>query len=857
MDDYYNDAREGQEEYYTIEYFENFKDPTTGVVTGRYKAYQYKKGEETEIKGVMYDHDGYTIVGWLENETDVYYKVGSKYTGNVGNLKLYAVWKLNGYLVTFNANVKEGDSYRGETASITAQYNETKQFPENGYEYPGYIFKYWSDKEGTKQYRPGDEFKNLSLVNDTTVTLYAQWEECKHDPSAEYPATFTYTSSGNVITLNCSCKAFSETATVKAENTTYDTHEHSAHVVYSGSNWGLEISYLKDDVSIDHDPTNAGSYKAQIECGGKMAFIEYTISKAKLQRPSKPIISVNETTLTVTPVGNEPVANIEPKYQLKYYIGEEPDEISWSDNTSYVLNNAYTSYYIEVYYPESENYKASAIIMSDATYYIGKVEITVVCDDNIDYQLVQPSEDELIQTGLTISVSAKPGYYLTSQFSFSTNCEKGGNPWECTVRPIVIREEYLISNIPDGSKLEITISGASLQTTITATVQKGQIFSGVQGASSATITNDAAFTSFFTLSNYDSGAYEGLSLEFGTALPVGTTVIMAENGRYWYYRVSESPVTKILLSDMKAMGRSDLLYSGISDSYLFVVDFSQVVSKPEPGELTTTLAANKADDADECVPDFGDVCPELTVELTEAKINVKHDALPGLEQRLTVTLKSDAYSGKAAALVLRNKTEVLPIDAYFKVVNGGLTTDIYRNAQGDFIIPIIEVNAQASITLCSSIFPLAEVEYDFEVLCFTSQSALGGAPVNGTQHGEAITVNFGKEAVPTPSLAVSGTQRVFTSADTIELNINGLYLDDCRVNAAMMFKSFGEGAYTATAYNPEVELVKDPESNTWNATFSLGLNQYGTDYHNYCLMFRVTDANGNVLCEVPYYFIVQ
>ena len=101
---------------------------------------------------------------------------------------------------------------------------------------------------------------------------------CGVEYSDPEPHTLTYTASGNVITATCSANCgYSETATISAENATYNgTEQTTASIAYSEGWTGGEPT-----VSYENN-VNAGTATASITLGETTASVEFTIAKAEI-----------------------------------------------------------------------------------------------------------------------------------------------------------------------------------------------------------------------------------------------------------------------------------------------------------------------------------------------------------------------------------------------------------------------------------------------------------------------------------------------------------------------------------------------------------------------------------------------
>lgn len=124
---------------------------------------------------------GYTFLGWStdRNAESAVYDAGGSYTDNI-SATLYAIWKINTYTVTYDAN--------GGTGAPSAQIKTYGQPLILSSEIPalsGYTFLGWSKNSiaATADYQPGDEYKE----NDNTV-LYAAWK--KDEPENKIQITY-------------------------------------------------------------------------------------------------------------------------------------------------------------------------------------------------------------------------------------------------------------------------------------------------------------------------------------------------------------------------------------------------------------------------------------------------------------------------------------------------------------------------------------------------------------------------------------------------------------------------------------------------------------------------------------------
>lgn len=867
--DHFIDSRNKGKMYYKLEYFENFQG------TGRYTAYQLKTGEANVILPAMYSHEGYTLDGWEAKGHGVTYKVDQSYTGEKGNLQLYAVWRLNGYLVTFNSNVPLGETSWGSTSDVTGQFNKEVTLPNCSYVRPGYNFVWWERtlEDGTKVYYKYDEkVVNLSIVDGTEIEMKAIWEPCAHKErdGDQYPDTetqpvpgvaYSYQGSGNCITLNCSCHGYTETATVRAQSTVYDKNEHSATVQFSHAEWqGCTLTYQYRKHSEEQfgeftgTPQDAGVYIATITYLGKTASITYVIEKAEQSVPVKPTYSVErnttaeETTLTVTnPNEFEPcaVSGQMPVIRLVYFGSEDPNPTEWTKayDTPFVFAIAYTNYYVEICYPETDNYKQSVIVVSDATYYIGNVEIIIDAELGIN---CTPIEDEGNSSetlkGLTVNVSAVDGYYLTNAFSFSATSD--ALDAQLDIITVAEKAQYSISNIPDNSTLTIKVTGASRGVIITSNISAGEKFESVTGTQ-ATIGQDGVYTAYFTLNYYDPTVYSNLCLDFGSSMPKGTSVIMMDlsMNAYWYY-VANADIQSVLLTEMTKMGDT-VKYDSQNDqrAYVFVVSYANAETLPTAESLSPKLTANTNDAS------ASFTCPALSLTLTKVSYQLQQSGQhTGLDQYLSFTAKE---SGATAIVLTPENDAELPIDAYFKLVEGQYETNYYQKG-GKFIIPLRTDKGPITLTLCSGLFPQAAAEYVFDVQYLLLQTKAASAPLNGKDYtAQGVSdITFSKAQTPSPSICLMGEKRVYSPQEMLDFTVQGQNLAGCSVQVVWMYKN-AQGTYSLTGWDRILEFQDD---NT--ATEQIKLASY-VEHENFCLKLIVSDSAGKALFEVPYYFILQ
>jgi len=164
---------------YTISYFDNGGTGSPNEQT----AYV---GIEKTLSKTIPTRTNYTFLGWStdQNATKASYAPGSKYLKAYGesnaNIKLYAVWQVNNYTITYNANGGSGAPVAQVVpATQDATISNTKPARTN------YTFLGWSTNKGATAatYSAG-----ATYTARKTATLYAVWRSNRY--------TITYNANG-------------------------------------------------------------------------------------------------------------------------------------------------------------------------------------------------------------------------------------------------------------------------------------------------------------------------------------------------------------------------------------------------------------------------------------------------------------------------------------------------------------------------------------------------------------------------------------------------------------------------------------------------------------------------------------
>ncbi len=666
-----------------------------------------------------------------------------------------------------------------------------------------------------------------------------------------------------------------------------------------------KTEYGEVELTDDKKPFHAGEYTASITKTNKVdgvdvevkAHVEYTIAKAEQDPPEKPTYNVSndKKTVEIDKLEKDSYefmddANRSHTAKAEYcltYTGETnltwqeiPDE---SNKLSITMENALTNYIVQARYKELEDYNASEITKADTTYFFaGNVIVRVICDEGINHEIVYAKGTDTDSNGVTLTLTTDSRYYLVGgdYTVTATRCDIDAsgnviaNTQENKTPGKESNEKYSITQIPDNSLLTITVGTTRKIPQIKAQVAPRQIFSSFT-STTTTISRDSAFTAAFQIDSFDPtytgqdgndyGAYTGLKLTFEQAVPKDTTIILLDRSSgektYWYYR-AESETGSVLLTNFRKMGGNETEKYSIPKpakdngyvnlSYQFIVDFSQVDGGySKAASLAMTLEAEKSDVT---VPE---VKPDVTVSMADAAFKLEKADNPagedGLTNSFTYTFTAGAAASKwenrASALILTpNEETKLPADAQIKAETDGGTTYLYKNKDA-FIVPLSLLQTEdktVTLTLKSELFPVGRKEYTFTAKWLISPSRAGKAPMTGNQAGSIVDVTFISAERKTPSLKITGTQRVLTAQETLKVHIERENMDGYTISAALQYKA-ENGIYNGTGWN-KMNVLED----------SLSVPLKGQAPGSFCLMLTVKQDNSNtIVMEVPYYFVIK
>ena len=139
--------------------------------SGAPASHSYFYGNNTTLSNTRPTRAGYTFLGWSLNSdaTSPSYSPGQAWSGtNASNYTLYAVWQLNTYTITYNAN--GGDNAPSQQTKTHGQtLTLSSQIPTR----PNYNFVGWSTNSSASgaEYQPGGAY-----YDNSNATLYAVWD---------------------------------------------------------------------------------------------------------------------------------------------------------------------------------------------------------------------------------------------------------------------------------------------------------------------------------------------------------------------------------------------------------------------------------------------------------------------------------------------------------------------------------------------------------------------------------------------------------------------------------------------------------------------------------------------------------
>ncbi len=942
--DHYIDHRITHEEnitYYKVHYYENFKGDRD-TPTGLYIARQYPDLAHDDVEGdekydftimpSIFSHPGYKIVGWdkdpnglgddfIVNET--YNLKALDNAGEIGAINpgaeedksllvIYAIWERSGYVLKFDPNVGEGETYTGtmDNQRVTVGLLDGSQsISPNQFVRPGYRFIGWTltatPADTDTVYAAGQSItENFTEEDGAIVTLYAQWERCTH---VDY---LVYTADGNNLTQSCSaCSGHSATAAVSAVNAVYDGNSHLATANYP-VNWlgnKPEISYemaasewddkdtADEDWQTNSQPIHAGNYTAKITAGDATAQAEYVISPVKWETPAVPQISFkvekvdttyNSVITITTPIGEN----------LMYKITHLPNDgtetgvdgyLDWqtANEFSNIPYGKYYYFYAKVSadrdHLESDPSKSAAYLTTGGN---------IVYIENGEGIKVVPQYG----TGaFQYTVSAADGYHLRE---YQDNLP--GN--DIKIGPANVSEFDFVKPIPgveagdahiqedgiqiskagpaDGAytytvtlgdglvayhQITLKFSGAVKNATVASKVTDGQVFSDFNSKETS-ISRDSAFTAQLTVSDYIPDEYTAQKLRFSKALPAGTTVIMKVGGGYWYYNLGTSPESVIDLTNFTEMGGGSTFRFDTAGTdaktftYQFIVDFSKTTDNSVTDNLGVSLelTADTARSAPN-IPTAGNTHISLGIQ-NEAVFNLNSAGVVEKSATLNCAYNPSAgaasiWNGRKTALVL-TVPESAPADLTLTAVVDGKTTRYAMNSK----------MGSSGQLIRQFIIPLDEIGTK-EVKTTLNSNMFSSSEKSLAFTAEWFVAQSSADKSPLNGYSAASCNITFSGKkDTVpSVRIDGtqrlchtgdvlrITVNYAGVPSEGIITAYLQGKSGGQYVDTGAKVSISNDSDSKPIDFNMGQMEEGS----YRILVVVQDAGANIL-QVPYYFVI-
>ena len=398
--------------------------------------------------------------------------------------------------------------------------------------------------------------------------------------------------------------------------------------------------------------------------------------------------------------------------------------------------------------------------------------------------------------------------------------------------------------------VEYEIKSQSAGSSIDAIAAKGQKFSAFTGENDVSISNDDAFTVQFSAMKLNTNFTTVPTLTVSSAFPVGTTIIMQTNGKYYWKKIGEnSSTTEIGLSSFKEMGTksTEFNYEDIKNqenqTYRFIVDFSKVKAGYSAGNLNCGLIYAYTDNP-------------LTNSVNIGIVNAESFGLTAKAgSSITVTAPSmqsyNKWNNKSLVLELSSTDKTLPGDVSLTVTTGDKNQQYWPDSNGNFVIPLTWATSQdVNLTLNSDVAEAKGKAYQFQAKVYAGakdgQALIVAGETDTGVTAESLSLTVAENTNPSLKITdTTGTHRLLTTKDsTLDLDVQWKNIDRSYTVSANIQKKTSQG-YEGVLLQAAVSQGKNK--------FSLGGI---TGSGSYRLVITVTKDQRTVM-EVPYYFIVQ
>ena len=329
---------------YTVSYNAN---GGSGAPSAQTKTY----GKSLTLSSVKPTRTGYTFQGWGTTTTDttVNYNPGGGYTANADEV-LYAIWTLNTYKVSYNANGGTGaPSAQTKTYGTALTLSTTKPTR------TGYTFQGWgtSASDTTVDFNPGG-----SYTGNAVITLYAIWTVITYK--------VTFDANGGTGAPSAVYKKYTEWLTLPSTKPTRTN--------YTFKGWGTSKS------------ASIVAYEAGGTYQANKAITLYALWKSSYTAPRISNLSVNRTdsgdggTARFSWTSDKNVSSITIKWKLStassYPSGNTisiyPDDISGAVNTPFGSGSLDkdNTYDVQIIVTDSNGSSTKTVVLPGIKYII-------------------------------------------------------------------------------------------------------------------------------------------------------------------------------------------------------------------------------------------------------------------------------------------------------------------------------------------------------------------------------------------------------------------------------------------------------------------------------------------------------
>ena len=326
-------------------------------------------------QGNNYDYwnENFYLMEFIDNNTNVY---------QASNHSIIATWEPNTYTISYKANGGTGTmNDKGMTYGVS-DYLTTNTFTRSGYTFVGWNTQ--ADGQGTG-YIDEAYVSNLTILNNETVTLYAQWIEnptITFDNNYQanntydlYNSTFSYIQGGTYtkeIVFDEEINDYVVKLTINTLSTNNSTWIYVTPVYFTS---GVENTY-QFFVKSDRQISNA--YYVGIEINGYYGAVNYTTSWQRLTKTFTAPSDISARAFYVVATADLQVGDSIYLYGLSI---EEGDNSSNTTTLTRNYNSPITTlptsptregYTFDGWYTEpvgGTQVSASTVVTTDETYY--------------------------------------------------------------------------------------------------------------------------------------------------------------------------------------------------------------------------------------------------------------------------------------------------------------------------------------------------------------------------------------------------------------------------------------------------------------------------------------------------------